>query len=226
MSRLNINDKCWYKDICTRPEKDNNCSSCIKFLEMNYLMQNSGLPKAKQKPIKLKPTTAHDRKMFEELADLKDNIYEFVKQGKNLYITSNITGNGKTSWAIKLMHKYFERIWDGNGLRTRALFVHVPALLADLKDFNNPLTHEYKQLLKTCDLVVWDDIACDTLSNYDLSQLTILIDSRMLAEKSNIYTGNITDEEGITNVLGPRLASRIYKASIIVELEGTDGRET
>ena len=222
--KLCINEKCWYKDFCTRPEQEIGCSGCIKFLEMNYLMEHSGLPKAKQKPIKLKPTTDNDFEMFDKLDEIRRNIYNFVVRGDNLYIASKYVGNGKTSWAIKLLHKYFEEIWEGNCLRTRGLFVHVPTLLSELKDFNNPISPEYRQLLRNCDLIVWDDIACDMLSNYDITQLTILIDGRMLAEKSNIYTGNITDMDKMTQILGMRLASRVFNASELIILDGKDER--
>lgn len=225
MNRLSINEKCWYKDICTRPEIDKNCSGCIKFLEMNYLMEHSGLPKSKQKPLKVIPTTANDKKKFKELAAIKNTIYGNVLKGYNLYIASEYVGNGKTTWAIKLLHKYFEEVWDGNCLRTRGLFVHVPNLLMELKDFNNPISAEYKRLFKTCDLIVWDDIACDMLSAYDITQLTILIDNRILAAKSNIYTGNITNKETMTKILGTRLTSRIYNASKVIILDGEDGRD-
>lgn len=187
-------------------------------------MEHSGLPKAKQKPINLEPTTKHDIKQFDKLYQLKDNIYDFVANGNNLYITSEITGNGKTSWAIKLLHKYFEKVWEGNCLKVRGMFVHVPTFLLDVKNFKSPLNPEYIKYLKTCDLIVWDDIACEMLSNYDITQLTALIDGRILAEKSNIYTGNIVNEDDMKDILGDRLASRIYKASTVIELVGGDKR--
>ena len=104
------------------------------------------------------------------------------------------------------------------------MFVHVPTLLSEIKDFNNPMSPQYRQLLKTCDLIVWDDIACDMLSAYDITQLTILIDNRMLARKSNIYTGNIIDKDTMIDILGMRLASRVYNASKVIVLDGEDGR--
>lgn len=215
-----LNEKCWYKEVCQYKK----CSGCIRFTEMNYLMQNSGIPPAKQRPIQLSPTSENDKLMFKKLQAIKDNIVDFVDNGSNLYIASKSTGNGKTSWSIKLVHKYFDSIWAGNGLRVRALFVHVPSLIIQLKDFNNPVTKQFKKNLEECDLVVWDDIASTELSNYDYSQLLTYIDARILNERSNIYTGNLTTKNQIHNVLGERLASRIFNGSQVIILDGKDMR--
>lgn len=219
-NKLNSNSDCWYKDVC----QTRKCVNCIRFAEMSYLMQNSGLPKAKQHTISLIPNTENDYKMFERLANIKDNIVNFVDIGDNLYIASKYTGNGKTSWSIKILMKYFDSVWAGNGFRVRGMFVHVPNLLLKLKDFNNPLPAKFRQDLENCDLVVWDDIASSELTNYDYSQLLMYIDSRILAERSNIFTGNIVEETKLKNIVGERLASRIYNSSQIIILNGKDQR--
>lgn len=215
-----LNQKCWYKEVCLYRK----CSGCIRFTEMNYLMQHSGIPEAKQKPIDLVPTTDADKKTFSTLNNIKNNIVDFVDNGSNLYIASKSTGNGKTSWSIKLVLKYFDSIWAGNGLRVRALFVHVPTLLLQLKDFKNPINPEFKKNLEQCDLVVWDDIASTELSNYDYSQLLVYVDARILNEKSNIFTGNITEKDQLNKMLGERLASRIFSTSQVIILHGKDMR--
>ena len=215
-----LNDKCWYKDVCEYMK----CSGCIRFTEMNYLMQNSGIPLAKQKPIQLRAITNNDKLAFKKLFDLKDNILDFVESGQNLYITSKYTGNGKTSWSLKLLMKYFDSVWAGNGLRVRGMFIHVPTLLVQLKDFNNPVSTQFKKNLEECDLVIWDDIASTELSTYDHSQLLTYVDSRLLNERSNIFTGNIIDKTQMNKILGERLASRIFNSSRIIILDGKDMR--
>ena len=200
-------EECWYKEICSRET----CEGCIKFLEMKYLMEHCNLPKSKQQPIVLTAPQI-DLEAYKRLAEIKDNILDFVAEGKNLYITSFSAGNGKTSWAIKLMHKYFEEVWDGNGLRPRALFISVPQFLLKCKDFGNkdPQFEEMKKLLHTIDLVVWDDVASTTMSAYDYSQLLAYLDTRILSDLSNIYTGNYETYESVKDRLGMKLASRIF----------------
>lgn len=213
------NDKCWYKEVC-----DQECSStCIRYLEMKYLVDHSGIPLVNQYPIPLNPDDV-DYQAFCQLANIKDNIYDFVNRGQNLFITSVNTGNGKTSWSIKLMLKYFDTVWAGNGFAVRGLFLHTPSILEQLKNFKDPLSTDFKQLIQETDLVIWDDIASTEMSNYDLTQLLIYVDARLLNGKSNIYTGNISSVENLQKIMGVRLASRIYNNSRVVIFEGKDRR--
>ena len=165
-----LKEDCWYRNSCAYGQ----CDNCIRYSEMKYLMENCGLPKKKQVPIKL--DGGRDKLAFHLLADIKDDILRFVDRGESLYIYSEYTGNGKTSWAIKLLLKYFDSIWAGNGFRVRGYFQHVPTLFNTLKDFSK--SHEVlKNTLETVDLVVWDDIASTKLSDYDVQQLLIIIDN-------------------------------------------------
>lgn len=213
---------CWYKNTCTTE-----CSNaCIRYLEMKYLMENSNIPKAKQIPQSL-TAPACDKKAYQRLAEIKKDINEFVECGCNLYIASAITGNGKTSWAIKLMLKYFDNVWPGNGFKPRALFIHVPTFLLKCKDFNNKDVEfdEMKALLPTIDLVVWDDIASTDVSAYDYSQLLMYIDNRLLNEKSNIFTGNYDERNALEKRVGMKLASRIWSDTTeVVIFDGGDMR--
>ena len=47
-------EDCWYASVC-----NNVCSdTCIRYREMKYLMDNSGIPKPQQMPLKLIPTNS------------------------------------------------------------------------------------------------------------------------------------------------------------------------
>lgn len=219
------NSDCWYQEVCQL--KHDNCEChCIRYIEMKYLMENCNLPKNKQYPIELTPSKS-DFKAFERLKEIKDDIVDFVENGRNLYLCSAITGNGKTSWAIKMMHKYFDEIWDGNDFRIRALFIHVPTFLIKCKDFKST-DDEFERLKKYIphvDLVVWDEIAATDMSSYDYSQLLMYIDARSLDNKSNIYTGGVTDRDTMEKLLGTRLTSRIWANNTeIIEFFGGDRR--
>lgn len=216
-----LKEDCWYRNVCSYKQ----CVNCIRYSEMKYLMENSGIPKKKQVPVKL--DGGRDKLAFHLLADIKTDIYRFVDRGESLYIYSEYTGNGKTSWAIKLLLKYFDTIWAGNGFRVRGYFQHVPTLFNVLKDFSNStneLKTELKRKLEAVDLVVWDDIASTKLSDYDIQQLLIIIDSRASEGLANIYTGNITSHEALTKAVGDRLASRIWNTSTLIEFKGKDRR--
>lgn len=210
---------CWYRNVC----QIDACDHCIRYMEMSHLLENSGIPKVRQKPASLIPDDA-DYGAFVMLSDIKDNILQRVECGFNLYLGSKNTGNGKTSWAIKILLKYFDSIWAGNGFRIRGLFVHVPTLLSKLKDFDNPLSAEYRNSLLKADLIVWDDIAVSGISQYDYNNLLMYIDNRILNEKSNIFTSNKVSRYELEEVIGNRLASRIWETSTKITLVGKDRR--
>ena len=213
-----MKEDCWYKSVCT----NNTCTNCIRYSEMKFLMGNSGIPINRQYPQEL--TAGVDFEEYRKLANIKANISDFVQNGNNLFICSKYTGNGKTSWALKLLLKYFDEIWAGNGFRCRGLFVNVPTLLLQLKNFDNPLSEKQKMNLMETDLVVWDEIASTSLSNYDYGNLLMYLDYRILTDKANIFTSNVTSITELEKNVGTKLASRIWNTSIIIEFNGKDRR--
>lgn len=210
-------EDCVYNKVCTQVCNED----CIRYKEMSYLLQSSGIPKKRQMPASLIPGV--DYGAFCELAEIKLNIVNAVENGFNLLIASNETGNGKTSWAIKLLLRYFDQVWAGNGFRQRGYFQHVPTLFNTLKDFSD--SHDaLKYVLKNADIVVWDDIAGCKFSDFDTTQLLAILDDRLLNEKANIYTCNVTSQEQLEKAVGSRLASRIWNCSKKVILKGKDRR--
>ena len=60
-------------------------------------------------------------------------------------------------------------------------------------------------------------------SEFELTHLLNIIDNRLAAGKSNIYTSNLNKQQ-LYSALGDRLTSRIANMSIDIELFGTDKR--
>ena len=143
-----------------------------------------------------------------------------------LYLTNDCIVTHNTSWAIKMLQEYFNQVWYGNRYRCRGLFIFVPGFLNDIKkNINNP-SREFNDLvnrISKADLVVWDDIGANKLSEFDHTQLLSYIDQRNLDLKSNIYTGNL-DYNELQEALGNRLLSRVWNNSIRVKLLGEDRR--
>jgi DNA replication protein DnaC len=193
---------------------------------MKYLLKTSNIPKYRQKINPLIPD-ACDVQAFERLAEVRSNIVDFTKNGEKLYIYSETCGNGKTTWAIKLMLQYFNEMWAGNGFIKRGIFLNVPTFLSKCKSIISKPDAEFEDLqhsLASVDLVIWDDIAATKLSDYDYNLLLTYIDQRVVNGKANIYTGNILPDK-LANYVSTRLASRICGDSAIkIELKGGDRR--
>ena len=214
------NSNCWYREVC-----DDDCFMCRTYLELKWQMDNSGLPCKLQQPIEMYITEENkcDKTAYKRLATIRRDIVDYVKDGNNLYICG-YAGNGKTSWAVKLLQSYLHYKSSGNYERLQGMFISVSDLLLKLKDFNNPVSKEFKDNLETVPLVIWDDICITGVSQYDYTQLYTLINNRTLAGKSNVFTSNLINREDIEDLIGERLASRIYGQSEIIQLKGKDMR--
>ena len=215
MAEVDFKIDCWYGSGCTL--KTERCQkTCPLYLEMNYMIVNCGMPDATPYIKTLIPTTDTEFKSYERLQNIKDNIVDYVTAGHDIFIVSNYSFTGKTSWAIKLMYRYFDRIWSGNGFKVRGYFLYVPDFVTKLKAFSYKETAEYKEImhnLEHCDLVIWDAITDVTLNEHEQGLLSSVLGKRFMKGKANIYTGNAKVDLA---VLGRNLADKINMAERIL----------
>lgn len=216
-----MHEDCIYKEVC-----ETECKNlCVRYSEMSYLLQMSNIPKTQQKIHKMYPDDC-DLQSFEKLAEIQEDILNFVNNGEFLYIYSNQVGNGKTTWTIKLMLQYFNEIWAGNGFNQRGLFINVPVYISRAKEAISTPAKNFESMRKALpkvDLAIFDDVTVSKLSNYDYSLLLAPIDERIFNTKATIFTGNLTPNE-LSRFVGERVASRICSGSLI-KLEGQDMRK-
>lgn len=218
------NKDCWLKDECN--QKD--CGSfCMRLFKLDYLYKEALISASQRKHVALRiDADGTDEQAFSALKNIENNIESFISQGKNLYIHSTNTGNGKSSWALRFIQTYFNRVWLKSSLRCRALFINVPRFLLSLKE-NISERSDYvahiKENILTCDIVIWYDIATKQTSIFESEHLYSMIEARIAEGKSNIFTSNLTAEE-MHKALGDRLYSRIVNLSQDIELKGSDKR--
>lgn len=216
---------CFYYNNCNH--KDCEQDFCQKKFKLDFLYEKSLLSDHQRKRIELKlDSDKSDLEVFQFLSHIEQNIERFVNEGRNLFIHSPNCGNGKTSWSVRLMQAYFNQIWHKTPMQCRALFISVPRFLLAIKE-NITNKSEYLekviQSVRVADLVIWDDIAAKTGTEYEINNLLSLIDSRLSLGKSNIFTSNLNGAE-ISRALGDRLASRICNMSVDVPFVGADKR--
>lgn len=220
MPNIDFKIDCWYKNGCNL-EKPGCQKTCHRYLEMNYLIANCGMKNAHRY---LKPLAPQNNEVdaYLRLKDIKDNIVSFVDAGKNLYITGNNVQTGKTSWSLKILYKYFDEIWAGNGFKVRGYFLYVPEFLSKARSFDYKDTPEYKaidKILKQADLIIWDDISSMQLTTMDQNILNLYIDKRFMEDKANIFNGCYCED--LQSVLGAKLGNRLQTNCEVVKLVGT-----
>lgn len=217
--------KCFLYDNCNH--KDCNKDFCLRKYKMDSLYSAALMTEQQKKHITLRvDEDGTDLEQFKQLADIEQNIVAFIKEGKNLYLHSSNCGNGKSSWSLRLVEAYFNKIWARTEVKCRVLFISVPRFLLALKDnitAKNAYVDYVKDNVLEADLVVWDDIAAKMGSEFELTHLLNIIDNRLALGKSNIYTSNLNRQQLYT-ALGERLTSRIANMSIDIELFGADKR--
>lgn len=216
---------CFMFNNCNR--KDCNADFCLRKYKLDFLY-NAALLSDSQKPklTLLVDADGTDFDKFTRLAEIEQNIETFVNNGQSLYICSQQCGNGKSSWAIRLIQAYLNKIWPRADLVCKALFISVPKLLLAIKDNiseKNDYVSYIKENILTADVVVWDDICNKSGSEYEVSHLLNFIENRIELGKANIYTSNVLPENVYT-FLGERLSSRITQLSECIELKGGDKR--
>lgn len=217
---------CWLHGNCSE-KHCNDPNGCLILTKLDFLYKEANVPlNLRAKKSLVVDADGSDLNAFRQLSDIQNNIMSFVNDGNSLYIWSTQAGNGKTSWSLRLLQTYFNKIWLNTSLSCKALFINVPYFLQALKD-NISVKSEYishiKENATKCDLVIWDDISNKTGTDFEISSLLSLIDGRLIYGKANIYTSNVSPND-LKNYLDIRLGSRIATASQCIQLVGGDKR--
>ena len=173
---------CFVRDSCAKFSKGlcPKDSFCLKLFKLESLYDLAMLSESQRKHIDLRiDADGTDRASFVKLRSIEDDIENFIHKGKNIYLYSSNCGNGKTSWAIRLLQSYMNKIWYKTDISCRALFISVPRFFIMLKDNiseKNEYIRKIKENVFDCDLVVWDDIGTKVGTEFEIENLLSIID--------------------------------------------------
>lgn len=194
--------------------------------KVHQLLVESGVPKKYYVPQKLVRRQV-DEQLWNFLEEYRNDVVNKVHSGNNLVITSPIVGNGKTSWAIRLLQRYIaETALDGD-LGDKGVFCVCSNMLEIFGDFGYFETSieffDYLNRLKNCKLLVIDEIGSGRITPVSYNHFYDLINYRVDNGLTTIYTTNYSDER-IREVLGERLYSRIYHTATVLEFRADNVR--
>ena len=221
---LEVKD-CWVKERCP---KFNHCPDfCMKLFKLSELYDKSLISLKQRQHINLRvDADGTDSDKFIQLKNIASNVDKFVDNGESLYIHSLNTGNGKTSWALRFVEEYFEKIWWKADITCKALYISVPRYILALKaSISNPdvyVDYVQENIFKS-DIVILDEIGIKAATTFEMEHLLDIVNHRIELGKSTIYTSNLTDNE-LQERLGDRLYSRIANSTYNIELRGQDKR--
>ncbi len=212
-------DECWFKSVCKDFKKPGECyRGCLRYMVMHYLAYASDVPKKMQYPEHLIVDVPKDDKVaYLELNRLKSNICDFVSYGGSLLIQSKNTGNGKTTWAIKLLMKFLEKQIPVCKLEPQGRFVNLTNVYTKMRiniQNNSGYTEKLMNDMYSLPLVVFDDMGVADLSKYEYTTLYDIINTRCNNGLASIYTTNLMGTE-LLDVLGNRLYSRVNNGEVV-----------
>ncbi|MGN0966744.1 MAG: DnaA ATPase domain-containing protein [Candidatus Coprovivens sp.] len=216
--------KCYAKDYCKGYGTAKCTERCDFWWKLNTLYSKSNLPMRYRYNIPLRPEQI-DREAFLKLKDYLDNVVDRVENGDSLYIYSENTGNGKTTWSSKIMNQYIRKVVAKSDLEHEVLYLNVSLFVEAMRNQYSEYSDDIARLREdamNCKLLILDDIGAERPSEYVCERLYDLINHRYTNMLSTIYTSNLTPFE-LGDRLGSRIESRVRSAEQI-KLVGADRR--
>ncbi len=228
-----MNEECWYYIEPNQEMPTGGCELCKAeewcdeycpiYKNMKAAFTNSNLEEKFWYPFNLRQVSI-DKNAVYQVMSIRDNLSQFVAEGRNVLLQSSKCGNGKTSWGIKLLQKQIELNCKKSTMP--AYFVYVPSLLLEARQSINNKDSKFENIqaiLQTCPLVLFDEIAGISLKDYDLLILSTIIEKRINKQLSCIFTTNCENDVLKIN-LGDRLFDRINRLSTVITFKGNSMR--
>jgi len=187
---------------------------------------DSNLPKLSLQDITLIPETC-DLESFTICNEYKTNLVNHIQNGHGLYIYSEKSGTGKTSWALKIS---FEQIIN-NGWKyvtkdeLPVYYVNVVTLFEELRsnmDNKDYISNIEKNILGAS-LVIFDDIGVEAPTTWVKNKLYMYINERYMLNKSMIFTSNYNIQQ-LAARLDDRIADRISEKCRPIQFVGVGRR--
>lgn len=199
-----------------------------------FALENSYLPRYQWVEDSL--IAGSDAMQYARLRDIRENLYDFLNGDvNNLILCSENLGNGKTSWAVKLMLTYIElqkgklndideNLIDINNYDFCIFCQSVP-FLVEMKQFgSNKKGYEMYNRLCNTQLAVIDDLGATPMSQYDYNIIYAILEKRLFAGRPTIITTNFVNKYMSEKELGVRLSDRIWNNSEVIEFKSKGSR--
>ena len=148
----------------------------------------------------------------------KSYAEDFSNQSQSLLMLGN-TGLGKTHLSLAIAGQVINR---GYGV----IYASVQNILNKLENekFGRSSTSDTEKNLLECDLLILDDLGTEFSTQFTVSAIYNIINSRLLASKPTIISTNLTMEQ-LEGVYTQRISSRILSEYTILQFDGTDVRQ-
>jgi len=219
---------CKNSKTCKYVGTDKCLPNCYWYYISSALYNVSEIPETWRKEIKLVPEEV-DLQMFTICKQFENAVLGHVEKGNGLFIYSNSVGNGKTSWAMKILQRYIQEL-SMTGIRfdgPKAYYVNVSELFETLRTNmeNKEVTIKIEKAIQDADLVIFDDMGVEAPTTWVKNKLYNYINYRYMNGKSMIVTSNLSFDQ-LGAKLDKRIADRIAEKCRPIHLRGISRRHS
>lgn len=155
--------------------------------------------------------------MRQVLADLQGYAEHFGRDSSSLLLYGN-AGLGKTHAALAIAGVVLDRGFD-------VVYLSAQEMCAGLEQARFEDEDPLMEAMLEADLLILDDLGTESLTNYAMSCLYTLINTRMARKLPTIYTTNIVDGALLEQRYTEKIASRLSGSCEPVEFLGEDVRQ-
>ncbi|MBQ8228342.1 MAG: ATP-binding protein [Clostridia bacterium] len=161
--------------------------------------------------------TPHKR-MSAVFSFCKNYAEDFSSRSQSILMLGE-TGLGKTHLSLAIAGQVIRR---GFGV----IYASTQNILNKLESekFGRSDTSDTEKNLIECDLLILDDLGTEFSTQFTVSAIYNIINSRLLASKPTVISTNLTMEQ-LESVYTQRISSRILSEYTILQFDGTDIRQ-
>ena len=207
------------------------CKYKNKYIEENKINKSFTLGISNEiKNASMSEIDINDKKRVELIKWLKNFYDEYPNTKKGLYLHGSF-GSGKTYLVAALLNELAKKNY-------KTVIMYYPEMLSRLKstfDNSNESYNEIFDKIKTCDILLIDDIGAETVTNWSRDEiLGTILQYRMEHELSTFLTSNLTIEElethlslvknNMDKVKARRIIERIKQLTNDIELISVNRR--
>lgn len=207
------------------------CKYKNKSIEENKINKSFTLGISNEiKTAKMSEIDINDKKRIELIRWLKKFYDEYPNSKKGLYLHGSF-GSGKTYLVAALLNELAKKNY-------KTVIMYYPEMLSRLKSTFDNTEESYSEVfdkIKTCDILLIDDIGAETVTNWSRDEiLGTIFQYRMEHELSTFLTSNLTIEElethlslsknNMDKVKARRIIERIKQLTIDMELISVNRR--
>ena len=143
---------------------------------------------------------------------------QFPKEGENLLMIGS-SGLGKTHLALSIANRVIDSGYEVFYCSAASIFGVVEDEKFGRRQGSTMST------LKSCDLLVLDDLGAEFLTAAIVADIYDLLNSRINQRKCTVITTNLTDADAFRRRYGEKISSRLLYCSRILPFTGKDIRK-